>query len=407
MPRRRRPARVVYTGRPEPHGKPGAGMKGKATSFDIAYLAGVSQSTVSRALSGSPLVNAETRKRIQQIARELNYKVDKNASNLRSQQSGTLALLFFEDPAPDDSHINPFFMSMLGSITRACARHGYDLLVSFQQFSDDWHADYEDSRKADGLILLGYGEYLPYRSKLEKLVAQGTHFVRWGPVLPDQPGISIGCDNYDGGRAMGAHLVAQGHRRIAFLGTATPDCPEFLDRYRGYADALAAAGCPASAALQVDAVSSEQSGHEAASTLLARRQPFDAIFAASDLIAIGAMRALAAHGLKVPEDVAVAGFDDIPMARFSTPPLTTVLQDTGRAGELLVETLVKLVRNEPAGSRLLPARLVIRRSCGAGAPPSTATAAPEAPARSPAHPAKTPRRRAPARSPSASRPRAR
>lgn len=391
----------------ELQGNPTAGMKGKATSFDIAYRAGVSQSTVSRALSGSPLVNAQTRQRIEQIARELNYKVDKNASNLRSQQSGTLALLFFEDPTPDESHINPFFLSMLGSITRACARYGYDLLVSFQQFSDDWHADYEDSRKADGLILLGYGDYLPYRSKLEKLVAQGTHFVRWGPVLPDQPGISIGCDNFDGGKAMGAHLVAQGHRRVAFLGTITPDCPEFLARYRGHAEALAAAGLTASAALQVDAISTEEAGYAAACTLLARRQPFDAIFAASDLIAMGAMQALTERGLRVPEDVAVAGFDDIPMARFAQPPLTTVLQDTRLAGELLVETLLKLIRNEPVGSRLLPARLVIRRSCGAGGSPSARQGARAAPARSPAHPGKTPRRRAPAPSPSAPRPRTR
>ena len=97
-------------------------MSGKATSIDIAYLAGVSQSTVSRALRGSPTVNEETRKRIEEIAQKLNYTVDKNASNLRTQHSNTIALLFFEDPTPDDSLINPFFLAMLGSITRACAQ---------------------------------------------------------------------------------------------------------------------------------------------------------------------------------------------------------------------------------------------------------------------------------------------
>ena len=99
-------------------------LKSKQTSFDIAYRAGVSQSTVSRALRNSPLVNEETRLRVQAIAKELNYKVDKNASSLRTQQSGTLALLLFEDPTNDDSLINPFFMSMLGSITRACGNKG-------------------------------------------------------------------------------------------------------------------------------------------------------------------------------------------------------------------------------------------------------------------------------------------
>ena len=130
-------------------------MTAKATSFDIAQLAGVSQPTVSRALRGSPTVSEPTRLRIEEIARRLNYKVDKNASNLRSQHSNTLALLLFEDPTPDASMINPFFLSMLGSITRSCAMRGYDLLVSFQQLSSDWHTDYEDSRKADGIILLG------------------------------------------------------------------------------------------------------------------------------------------------------------------------------------------------------------------------------------------------------------
>src|SRR3954471_11993888 len=137
-------------------------MPAKPTSIDIAYLAGVSQPTVSRALRGSPMVSEKTRLRIESIAQQLNYKVDKNASNLRSQHSNTLALLFFEDPTPDDSLINPFFLSMLGSITRATALRGYDLLISFQQLSGNWHTDYEDCRKADGIILLGYGDYQEY-----------------------------------------------------------------------------------------------------------------------------------------------------------------------------------------------------------------------------------------------------
>ena len=155
-------------------------MKAKQTSFDIAYHAGVSQSTVARALRKRPLVNEETRRRVQQIAKDLNYKVDKNASSLRTQLSGTMALLLFEDPTADESMINPFFLSMLGSITRACANKGYDLLVSFQQMNDDWHAEYEDTRKADGIILLGYGDYTDYEEKLVQLIEQETCFVRWG-----------------------------------------------------------------------------------------------------------------------------------------------------------------------------------------------------------------------------------
>lgn len=336
----------------------------RVTSIDIAHLAGVSQATVSRVLNGSPLVNVETRRRVEAAVRELGYSVDRRASNLRLQRSGTLALLLFEDPTSDDSHINPFFLAMLGSITRAAARAGYDLLVSFQQLSDDWHADYAGSMKADGLILLGYGDYLSYRGKLEALVAHGTRFVRWGAVLPDQPGLSIGCDNLQGGRLVGEHLLGLGRRRIAFLGDASTHYPEFFDRYRGCDAALQAAGLAMDPALQIDAQSSEDDGYGAVRALIARGQPFDAVFAASDLIAIGALRALAEHGLRVPEEVSVAGFDDIPAARFTTPALTTVAQDTSSAGAMLVETLMALIDGGPAASRMLPARLVLRQSCG-------------------------------------------
>ena len=340
-------------------------IKGKATSLDIAHLAGVSQPTVSRALRGSPMVNEETRKRIQAIAEQLNYKVDKNASNLRRQHSGTIALLFFEDPTPDDSQINPFFLSMLGSITRACALQSYDLLISFQQLSTNWQADYEDSNKADGLILLGYGDYLQAQSRLEQLVQQGTHFVRWGAVLPGQPGISIGCDNYQGGRDITAHLLAQGRREIAFLGDASNHYPEFFERYRGYAAALQGVDQSTQPALQVDAITSEQSGYDAAIELLRRKVRFDAIFAASDLIAIGALKALHEHGMQVPADVAVVGFDDIPLASFVSPGLSTVQQDTKLAGTILVESLLKLINGEPVESRTIPVKLALRGSSGA------------------------------------------
>ena len=346
-------------------------IKGKPNSFDIAHLAGVSQSTVSRALRGHPTVNAETRARILAIARQLNYKADKNASSLRSKHSGTLALLIFEDPTVDDSSINPFFLSMLGSVTHACARHGHDLLISFQELSRNWHADYEDCHKADGIILLGYGDYLDYRGRLEALVEQGTHFVRWGAVLSDQLGLSIGCDNLRGGQQAAEHLLALGRQRIAFIGNASLRSPEFFERYQGYCTALRAAGLAPETALQVDAISTELAGFEATSTLLQRGAAFDAVFAASDLIAIGAMRALASRGLRVPADVAVVGFDDIPMASFVNPPLTTVQQDTRRAGELLVETLLNLIHGDRAQSIKLPATLVVRQSCGIGLAPVT------------------------------------
>ena len=336
----------------------------KPTSFDIAYRAGVSQSTVSRALRNSPLVSQETRDKVQTIAKELNYKVDKMASNLRSQATRTIALLLCEDPTSDESLINPFFLSMLGSITRATARQGYDLLVSFQQLSEDWHADYEDAHRADGIILLGYGDYLSARPKLEKLKQAGAHFMLWGPQIDDLAGHSIGCNNRLGGRMATEHLLNQQRQRIAFLGEASHHAPEFQDRYLGYTDALINADIGIDKNLQTSAENTEASGFEACNRLLEDGCQFDAMLAASDLIAIGAIKALQNKGLRVPEDVSVVGFDDIPSSAYVNPPLTTMLQDTKTAGELLVDSLMKQISGETTNVKLLEPQLIVRESCG-------------------------------------------
>lgn len=339
-------------------------MKEKATSFDIAHKAGVSQSTVSRALSNSPLVNKATRERVQQIARELNYKVDKNASNLRKQKSNTIALLLFEDPTSDDSMINPFFLSMLGSITRACANAGYDLLVSFQNLDDDWHAEYEDSNKADGIILLGYGDYVAYRNKLAQLEEQGTHFVRWGAHDAEHPGVSIGCDNFQGGFDITRHLLSLNHRTFAFIGDAGSHAPEFQARYQGYREALRQHGLADEGERQVDANSTEDAGFAAVQALAAQGKMPDAIVCASDLIAMGVLKALRLTQHRVPDDIAVVGYDNIPVSGFTTPALTTVQQNTKRAGEILVNTLLRAISKEEVHDYLMPAELIIRQSCG-------------------------------------------
>jgi DNA-binding LacI/PurR family transcriptional regulator len=337
-------------------------MKDKATSFDIAHMAGVSQSTVSRALSNSPLVNPETRERVQRIAREMNYKVDKNASNLRKQRSSTIALLLFEDPSPDDSLINPFFMSMLGSITRACAGLNYDLLVSFQNMNSDWHAEYEDTNKADGLILLGYGDYLDYRDRLTQLQEQGTHFVRWGAHDNEYPGISIGCDNYQGGQLVTQHLIDSGAKSFAFIGTAGQRAPEFMARYQGHIDTLEAGGLLPKEVVQYNAVSTEEAGYEATQQILDSGKRPDALVCASDLIAVGAMKCLKKNGLDIPGDIMVSGYDNIPISAFTTPTLTTVQQNTKLAGELLVHKLLKLINDESVADYLMPAELITRQS---------------------------------------------
>jgi len=341
---------------------------GKTTSFDIAHKAGVSQATVSRALRNSPLVNPETRQKIQQIARELNYQVDRNAAGLRSQQSRTIALLLFEDPTTDDSQINPFFLSMLGNITRFTAAEGYDLLVSFQQLSDDWHYEYEASNRADGIILLGYGDYGRTIAKLKRLRDGGANFTIFGATTPELEGYAVGGQNLEGGELATRHLLGLGRTRIAFLGESTDDCPEFKERHAGYTRALREAGLPVREELHIDSINQETAGYEAMKAFLETGVEFDAVFAATDLIAFGALKCLRKSGIKVPSEVSVVGFDDLPAASYFSPSLTTVRQDTRLAAQALVENLLHLINGEPSKSHLLPMSLEIRGSCGGRKP---------------------------------------
>ena len=335
------------------------------TSRDIAELAGVSQATVSRALRNSPLVRPETRDRIQSIARELNYFVNRNAAGLRTHHSDTIALLIFDDGNKADTQLNLFFLSMLDNIVRAAARLDYEILVSLQQLSNDWHIQYRASQRADGLILLGYGDYAEYREKLDALAEAGTHFMIWGPRVKDQPGHSVGCDNETGGREATAHLAGIGRRRIAFVGnTSARRSPEHAARFRGYLSSLESHGIEADARLQISADNSEAEGYAAAKTLLEGEVDFDAIFAVTDLLAIGVLRALQDAGRKVPDEVSVVGFDDMPLAAYVTPALTTVQQNAADAAEALVRGIVGLVEGHPVESTLIAPKLVVRESCG-------------------------------------------
>jgi len=337
---------------------------GKTTSFDIAHRAGVSQATVSRALRNSPLVNPETRKRVEKIAREMNYQVDRSAAGLRSQRSNTIALLIFEDPTSDDSQINPFFLSMLGNITRSAVANKFDVLVSFQHLSADWASDYQASNRADGIILLGYGDYGNISDKLMRLHDNGAHFIIWGATTPELEGHAVGSMNRQGGVMATEHLLSLGRTQIAFLGEVSSDSPEFQQRYNGFCHTLKSTGLPIRSELHIDAGNHETLGFIAMAQLLESGETFDAVFAASDLIAIGAMKCMRKAGIEMPQQVSVVGFDDIPAAAYSGPSLTTVRQDTRVAAKVLVENLIAMINGEKVESCLLPMSLVIRGSCG-------------------------------------------
>ncbi|MBU2427284.1 MAG: substrate-binding domain-containing protein, partial [Gammaproteobacteria bacterium] len=252
----------------------------------------------------------------------------------------------------------------------ACTKRGHDLLISFQQLSNDWHADYEDSKKADGIILLGYGDYVDYEEKLNQLLAQETHFVCWGARVEGHPEFTIRSNNQQGGRLAGEHLLSLGRSKFAFIGNASEHSPEFFERYQGFVQAISTNGIEPAQVPQLDAISTEQAGFDATLQLLASGYRPDAIFAASDLIAIGVMRALQQQSFHVPRDVAVVGFDDIPVASFSSPALTTIQQNTTLAGEMLVVNLLRLINQEGIAQTEIEPKIIVRRSCGAEQPTS-------------------------------------
>ena len=325
---------------------------------DIARLAGVSTSTVSRALSGSSLVNDETRARIMELARSLKYTINIGAQNLRLKQNRTVGVVIPYDSATRQHLSDPFFLGMLGSLADALTEQGFDMLVSRVDAEElDAAAAPFDTGRVIGIVLIGQWRH---HEQLNQLAARHVPIVVWGAQLPQQLYCTVGGDNVAGGALATAHLVAQGRKRIAFFGDT--NLPEVAQRYQGYCQALRQHGIALDPQLQVPASFLPESGREAVQELLRRAAPFDAIFACSDLLAMTAINTLRAQDVDVPAQVAVVGYDDIELSNYFHPPLSTVRQPIRAAGQALVAALLELTEGREAPSRQLPTELVIRAS---------------------------------------------
>jgi len=336
----------------------------RPTSLDIAAITGVSQATVSRALSHSPLVNDETRERILSVAKQLHYKVDSNARKLRSKKIHTMAVLISADLDNPQNPINPFFLPMIGSILQYAGEKGYDIITSLQQPSDDWGTDYGFSRRADGIIFLGCKDFESYTHKFEYLNEVGDPWVVWGVNRPDCARLCIGSDNEDGGFKATAHLARLGRRRIAYFGKSSKEHPEFRERYEGYRRALQAAGLEYDPKLHRDCFLEREEGMNEVSRMIEEGVEFDAVFASCDLLAMGVLQGLNRRGVRVPQEVSVVGFDDLWVCSSLSPSLSTMRQDTEAAARVLVDGLSNLIENEDVRDIRLPAQLVVRESCG-------------------------------------------
>ncbi len=329
----------------------------KPTSFDIADIAGVSQPTVSRALRGSKAVSLATRQKIEAIARELNYSIKEPSSAQCAGRSNTLGLLVLERPAPDRSAVTPAHLDLLCAITRQCAGRGLNLLVSVRRTGEGRHSHLFDYDRIGGLMVLG--DCTALEPSMDKIP-----MVRLGSGSSDEQEITIGTDDFGAGRLAGKHLLARGRRRVAFLGKIGGRMGDDQKLYAGLLKALSSADVSMDPTLMMDAGGSEKSGYDAVRALISRGGSFDAIFAASDAIALGAMRALVQSGRSIPNDVAVVGYGDTANAKLATPSLTSLAWDIGGVGQALVESILSQIEGRATASRELPMRLMVRASSG-------------------------------------------
>lgn len=329
------------------------------TLEDIARLANVSKSTVSRALNDSPLLNQETKERIQAIARKHHFRINARARNLRLRQSRTIAVVAPDYPPDFFSGEDLFGQELLGGIGKGLRTLGYDLLIVHVDTRDTaWVHDYMDSGRADGFILF---TSTVNPSLVERLVALRSPFIGWGTPLPNLKYCSVSGDNLSGGMLATDHLLQIGRQRIAFLG-GPQDSLTIQQRFLGYTKSLQAAGRSVDLNQVTYSDYSFASGGAAMQRLLAQAPDIDAVFVNSDLMAIAAINVIQESGKRVPEDIAVVGYDDLPIATYNNLPLTTIRQDLSLAGKLLAQNLIQHIQTGVITSVTIPVELVVRKT---------------------------------------------
>lgn len=327
------------------------------TLEDIAKIAGVSAGTVSRALSNTNLVNNKTRAKILAIVEEFNYKPNIAARNLRTQKTGAIAVVIPLGHERDQHLSDPFFTVMLGHLADELSNKGFDLLLSrVIPKSDSWLEDFIAAGRADGIIVIG-------QSNQSKVINEAARkygpMVVWGANENDQIACTVGSDNRFGGMIAAIHLIERGCKSIAFFGD--PKLPEIAQRMEGCIVGAKAAGLSNEVTILETHLTADVS-YLAISEFLKKNEPPDGILAASDVIAMSAIRALKEHDFVLPKRVKVIGYDDLEIASYTTPPLTSVRQDLKLSAKKLVETLFRRINGESTQSIILQPSLSIRHS---------------------------------------------
>ncbi len=323
----------------------------RLTMDDLAALAGVSKITVSRALKNTTLVRKEVRERIQELERAHGYRLNTAARNLRLRRNHSITAVMETTSTANRTMSDPIILATLGGLLQVMTEAGYRvILTTLTQMLESSHDD------SDGIILLGQGRDSEAARRASEL---GLPLIVWGTARSsDGDWLTIGSDNRSGGGFIGAHLASLGRRRILFLGD--PAHPEIGERLDAISEASGAEVEVQLCDFGIDA------GTRAMKDALERGWRGDAVAAASDTIALGAMAALQEAGIAVPADVAVTGYDDIPASATSPVALTTVRQDWQRAGELVGSKLLQWLEDGPPAAEQLPVELVVRASTGNG-----------------------------------------
>jgi DNA-binding LacI/PurR family transcriptional regulator len=326
----------------------------------VAALAGVSRGTVSRVINDSPQVSPRAREAVQKAIDELGFVPNRAARTLVTQRTDSVALVVSE--SEERFFAEPYFASIVRGISGGLAGSGLQLLLAVAQSPAEREQleNYLTGQHVDGVLLVSLHGIDTLPARLE---SRGVPTVLGGRPLGDQPLACVDADNRGGGRQAVEHLVAGGRRRIAAV-PGPQDMAVGQERHSGYLDGLAGAGLPFDDALVEPGDFSLESGTLAAQRLLERAPDLDALFAASDAMAIGAMRALRAAGRAVPRDVAVVGFEDSPAAPHTDPPLTTVHQPVEAMGREMVRLLLLRIGGGtlPDPMVVLPTYLVVRGS---------------------------------------------
>ena len=324
---------------------------------ELAKIAGVSVSTVSRALAGSEAINIDTRTRIAALATEHGFEANRLARNLRMQRTEAIGVIIPLGHQADQPLTDPFFLTMIGHLADALSNRGYDMLLKRIIPGDErWLDRIMMAGVIDGAIIIGQSNQ---EATIDRVAQRYPKIVVWGAALPDQHYVCVGSDNRLGGTIATQHLIDQGRRRLLFLGDSA--APEIAEREAGFLSACAAAGIGSEAHLLRVGLAGD-SAYQQILAAIERDRQVDGIFAASDVIAIAAIRALHASGRRVPEDVAVIGFDDVPIAEHLIPALTTVRQDVVQGAELLVSKLFDLLKGRATQSVEMSPTLIKRQS---------------------------------------------